>query len=103
MRDGATAVPIVTEAYKMSGELIVFGGREVRVIDLSQRLSNATSEFEPMPHAIEYFDHRDTIPIAEEKFGLGAEHWRDGLDHMEERPTACRRKADAPHAIVVAG
>ena len=26
-----------------------------------------------------------------------------GLDHMEERPAGRRRKAGAPHAIVVAG
>ena len=39
------------------GETITLLGRTVRVIDLSQRLSNTTSDHEPMPHRIEYLDH----------------------------------------------
>lgn len=68
-------------------ETVSLLGRRVRVIDLSQRLSNATSSFEPMPHAIEYFDHRDTVALVRERFGLGAEHWRDGLVWAHERVT----------------
>ena len=60
------------------GAAFPFARRGVRVVDLSQRLSNATSAFEPMPHEIEYFDHTDTIAVAEEKFGVGAEHWLEG-------------------------
>jgi kynurenine formamidase len=56
----------------VSAEEFGFGGRDVCVIDLSQRLSNATTAFEPMPHSIEYFDHTDTIAVSEEMFGLGA-------------------------------
>ena len=41
-------------------EPFAFGGRSVRVIDLSQALSNTTTAFEPMPHEIEYLDHRAT-------------------------------------------
>jgi kynurenine formamidase len=81
-------------------ERVDFGGRAVRVIDLSQRLGNATSAFEPMPHSIEYFDHTDTIPIAAEKFGLGAEHWRDGLVWAHERVTLTTHSGthvDAPY------
>jgi kynurenine formamidase len=84
----------------VSGEPVAFGGREVRVVDLSQRLSNATSAFEPMPHTIEYFDHTDTIPVAEEKFGLGAEHWRDGQVWAHERVTLTTHSGthvDAPY------
>jgi kynurenine formamidase len=84
----------------VSGEPVVFGGREVRVVDLSQRLSNATSAFEPMPHTIEYFDHTDTIPVAGEKFGLGAEHWRDGQVWAHERvmlTTHSGTHVDAPY------
>jgi kynurenine formamidase len=81
-------------------ESLAFGGRPVRVIDLSQRLSNTTSGHEPMPHSIEYFDHRDTLPIAEQKFGLGAEHWRDGLVWAHERVTLTTHSGthvDAPY------
>jgi kynurenine formamidase len=81
-------------------DALSFGGREVEVIDLSQRLSNDTAPFEPMPHAIEYFDHTDTIPAAEEKFGLGAEHWRDGLAWAQERVTLTTHSGthvDAPY------
>ncbi len=81
-------------------EAFSFGGRRVRVIDLSQRLGNATSAFEPMPHAIEYFDHRDTVAVAEDRFGLGAEHWRDGLVWAHERVTLTTHSGthvDAPY------
>jgi kynurenine formamidase len=81
-------------------ETLLLGGRPFGVIDLSQRLSNATSEFEPMPHHIEYFDHEDTIPVVEEKFGLGASHWRDGLVWAHERVTLTTHSGthiDAPY------
>jgi kynurenine formamidase len=83
-----------------SGEALVFGGRPVRVIDLSQRLSNRTSEHEPMPHAIEYLDHRDTLPLVQEKFGLSASHWLDGLAWAHERVTLTTHSGthiDAPY------
>jgi kynurenine formamidase len=86
--------------YGVSGESFAFGGRDVRVVDLSQRLSNATTPFEPMPHTIEYFDHEATIPISEEKFGLGAEHWRDGVVWAHERVTLTTHSGthvDAPY------
>ena len=68
-------------------EPFAFGGRGVRVIDLSQALSNTTTAFEPMPHEIEYLDHRATVAVAEAKFGLGAEYWREGLVWAHERVT----------------
>ena len=55
-----------TAAAPAAESLLLFGGRRFHVIDLSQRLSNDTSAIEPMPHAIEYFDHRDTVPLVEE-------------------------------------
>jgi kynurenine formamidase len=82
------------------GETIDFGGRRLRVIDLSQRLSNATSAHEPMPHRIEYLDHRDTLPLVEERFGLDATHWRDGLVWAHERVTLTTHSGthvDAPY------
>jgi kynurenine formamidase len=84
----------------VSAEELTFGGRDVRVVDLSQRIGNATSAVEPMPHTIEYFDHTATIPVAEEKFGLGAEHWRDGLVWAHERVTLTTHSGthvDAPY------
>ena len=83
-----------------TGEVLRFGGRPVRVIDLSQRLSNATAAHEPMPHRIEYFDHTDTVPLVEEKFGLGEAHWRDGLVWAHERVTLTTHSGthiDAPY------
>lgn len=77
-----------------------FGGRRVTVIDLSQSLSNATSPFEPMPHVIEYHDHLDTVAVSEQKFGLGAEYWRDGLVWAHERVTLTTHSGthiDAPY------
>jgi kynurenine formamidase len=88
------------DAPAASADTFAFGGRRVRVIDLSQRLRNATSAFEAMPHTIEYLDHRDTIPLVEEKFGLGAEHWRDGLAWAHERVTLTTHSGthvDAPY------
>jgi kynurenine formamidase len=82
------------------GDAFQFGGRGVRVVDLSQRLSNRTAEFEPMPHLIEYFDHEDTIPMVEERYGLGAEYWRDGLVWAAERVTLTTHSGthvDAPY------
>jgi kynurenine formamidase len=81
-------------------EAFAFGGRRVRVIDLSQPLSNATTAFEPMPHAIEYFDHAATVAVSEEKFGLGPEYWPDGLVWAHERVTLTTHSGthiDAPY------
>jgi kynurenine formamidase len=81
-------------------EQIQFGGRRVRVIDLSQTLSNDTSEFEAMPHRIEYRSHSDTIAVSLQKFGLGAEYWRDGLVWADERVTLTTHSGthvDAPY------
>jgi kynurenine formamidase len=81
-------------------EPFAFGGRRVRVVDLSQRLSNDTSAIEPMPHAIEYFDHADTVAVSEARFGLGAEHWPGGHVWAHERVTLTTHSGthvDAPY------
>jgi len=68
-------------------EVISVLGRRACVVDLSQCLSNATSPFEPMPHAIEYFDHSETVAVVHERFGLDAEHWREAwCGHTNESP-----------------
>lgn len=83
-----------------AAENLLLGGRRYDVIDLSQRLSNTTSDIEPMPHQIEYFDHADTVPLVTEKFGLDASHWRDGLVWAHERVTLTTHSGthiDAPY------
>jgi kynurenine formamidase len=83
-----------------TGEPIEFAGRKLTVIDLSQNMSNSTSGFEPMPHAIEYNDHQDTLPIVTERYGLSAEYWRDGLVWAHERVTLTTHSGthiDAPY------
>jgi kynurenine formamidase len=89
-----------TQVAADTAERLDFAGRRWTVIDLSQNLSNATSSFEPMPHAIEYSDHTDTAPIAEQRFGLGAEYWPDGLVWAHERLTLTTHSGthiDAPY------
>lgn len=75
-------------------------GIPVDVYDLSQRLTNDTSEFEPMPHVIEYFDHEDTAPLVEAKFGLPRKLWLDGQVWAHERVTLTTHSGthiDAPY------
>ena len=81
-------------------ETFSFAGRRVQVIDLSQRLSQSTSAHEPMPHEIEYVDHEASIPAIRERWGLGPEHWRDGLAWAYERVTLTTHSGthvDAPY------
>jgi kynurenine formamidase len=81
-------------------ESFAFGGREVDVIDLSDLLSNDTTAFESLPHHIEYTDHAGTIPIAQRKWGMGAEYWREGLGWAQETVTLCTHSGthiDAPY------
>jgi kynurenine formamidase len=82
------------------GETLVLGGRRFRVIDLSQRLSNDTTAFEPMPHTIEYTDHEQSRAVVEERFGLAKEHWRDELVWASEKVTLTTHSGthvDAPY------
>jgi kynurenine formamidase len=82
------------------GEVIPFGGRDVEVIDLSQRLSQATSGHEPMPHVIEYVDHAGSVEGVRERWGVGPEHWPEGLAWAYERVTLTTHSGthiDAPY------
>jgi kynurenine formamidase len=81
-------------------EVFSFGEREVEVIDLSQKLSNSTSEFEPLQHEIKYEDHTDSLEFVKERWGLGPEHWRDGLVWAAEWVTLATHSGthiDAPY------
>jgi kynurenine formamidase len=57
-------------------EQINFAGKTFAVYDLSQRLSNDTSSFEPNPHEIAYTTHSESA--AKEAFGVPAGTWPDG-------------------------
>jgi kynurenine formamidase len=59
-------------------ETIFAAKREFDVYDLSQRLSNRTTAFEPNPHHIEYIHGDLGIERSERRWGLGAEYWPDG-------------------------
>jgi kynurenine formamidase len=58
--------------------LFEFMGHRVRVIDLSNRLTNVTSAFEVNPHHIEYGTHGEMATRAGQLFGIGPEYWRNG-------------------------
>jgi kynurenine formamidase len=84
----------------VTGEPVDFGGRRLRVVDLSQRLTQETSSFEPMPHTIEYVDHAGSVAGVRERWGVGPEHWRDGLAWAYERVTLTTHSGthvDAPY------
>ena len=81
-------------------ERLTFGGRTYEVYDLSQRLSNATSAHEPMPHTIEYTEHREAAPQTEEKYGIRAEWWPNREAWAYERVTLTTHSGthiDAPY------
>jgi kynurenine formamidase len=46
---------------------------------LSDTLSNSTADFEPNPHQITYLYPDQTVAESERRWGLGAEHWPDGV------------------------
>ncbi len=80
-------------------DTVTLAGRTYRLIDLSDRLSNGTSAFEPNPHRIEYVDHvssaRDLPRIAGE--GIG---WPGGMGGAVENVTLSTHSGthvDAPY------
>ena len=81
-------------------ELIEVRGRRLTVLDLSQRLSNDTSEFEPNRHRIDYADADDTAALTGRMFGVGPEVWPDGKGYCVETVTLSTHSGthlDAPH------
>jgi kynurenine formamidase len=81
------------------GERFAFGGRNVRVIDLSRRLTNATSGFEPNPHRITYVDHAESVRQIGARLGSDG-LWRDGLGGAAETielTTHSGTHVDAPY------
>ncbi len=71
----------------------------LRLIDLSQRLSNATREFEPNPHSIEYTDHEAAAALTG-AYGIEPELWPGGRAWAVERATISTHAGthiDAPY------
>ena len=58
-------------------ETFTRGGRTYTLYDLSDTLSNSTSDFEPNPHQITYLTPDDTIAEGERRWGVGKEFWPD--------------------------
>ncbi|MGD9734355.1 MAG: cyclase family protein [Solirubrobacterales bacterium] len=75
------------------------GGRPCTVVDLSRRLSNATSEFEPNPHKIDYVSHEEAAQAIGVKLG-GVDLWREersGAAEAVELTTHSGTHIDAPY------
>ncbi|MCW2995506.1 MAG: cyclase [Conexibacter sp.] len=71
----------------------------LRLVDLSQRLGNATRAFEPNPHEIEYIDHRTAATLTG-AYGIEPELWVDGEAWAVERVTLSTHSGthvDAPY------
>ncbi len=80
-------------------EAIETHGHRLTIYDLSQRMGNRTSDFEPNRHHIEYLDHDQTADLSMAMFGLGAEYWPDGRLFSVETVTASTHSGthvDAP-------
>jgi len=75
------------------------GGRGFTVYDLSDTLSNSTSEFEPNGHQIHYVMPEDSIPESERRWGIGADFWPGGVALQAELVSASTHSGthvDAP-------
>lgn len=80
-------------------ENVWIAGRRLQVIDLSVRLSNATSAFEPNPHEITYIDHHAAAQ-ATGAYGIDPSLWPDGRAWAVETVTLSSHAGthvDAPY------
>jgi kynurenine formamidase len=59
-------------------EQVTRGGKRLTLYDLSDTLSNATAEFEPLRHRIDYQSPTESLETTERMWGLGAEFWPGG-------------------------
>lgn len=81
-------------------EVIRAAGRSQVVYDLSQPLSNRTSEFEPNKHEIQYAEPEQTAALTGKLFGIGPEYWPGGKGFCVETvrlSTHTGTHVDAPH------
>jgi kynurenine formamidase len=88
------------EAHGLVMESLEVLGMKVRIIDLSDRLDNSTSDFEFNRHHIDYIDHRQTVSTGEKVLGIKPEHWPDRLAWAAENvnlSTHSGTHVDAPY------
>lgn len=81
-------------------ETFNLGGKRVTLIDLSDRVSNSTSAFQPNAHRIEYLDHQQTAAASGLTRGLPEGTWPDGLGYAVETVTLTTHSGthvDAPY------
>lgn len=65
-------------------ETFIAGRRKITVYDLSERLSNDTSSFQPNKHHIEYVTADQSAAMTGSLFGIGREYWPDGKGYCIE-------------------
>ena len=81
-------------------ETFTRGGTRYTIHDLSDTLSNATREFEPNPHEIQYLGPAETLAEGERRWGIGADFWPNGQAMNADSVTATTHSGthvDAPH------
>lgn len=81
-------------------ETFEVNGKRTTLIDLSDQISNDTSAFELNEHHIEYFSHKDAIPVTDKIVGINEEHWEDGIGWAVEQvnlSTHSGTHIDAPY------
>lgn len=84
----------------MAVDVYEAGGKRVTLIDLSDCLENATSDFEPNAHHIEYTDHQQGVAMTERLFGFGPAYWPGGQGWAVETVTLSTHSGthvDAPY------
>lgn len=83
-----------------SSELVRFAGKQFEIIDLSDKLENATSSFEPSPHHIDYLTPQACPQVALEKRGVPLDVWPDKQGWASEIvtiPTHSGTHVDSPY------
>ncbi len=82
-----------------NADTVRIAGRTLRVIDLSDRLENATAAFEPSPHRIDYLTPERSPAAMEARRGIPPAIWPGGLGWATEvlsLPTHAGTHVDAP-------
>jgi kynurenine formamidase len=68
-------------------EIFESDSKRITLIDLSDCLENATSDFEPNGHRIDYVTPEQGVVMAEQRFGIGPAYWPGGLGWAVEQVT----------------
>lgn len=75
-------------------------GKRRVLIDLSDRLDNATRSHELNQHEIHYYSHEESVDVTEKMLGIGKGDWRDGVGWAVEEVTLSTHSSthvDAPY------